>query len=314
MSIIGVDERRIRSIAKILEKTVVKPSLNVFDDKLYPSRGVDEELVLRYFLVMVAMDHRLSRPGKTYEACLDDGCYHGADLLYRLGKKMFDENPSFFSPDKLSLVNVDHVKGWLTVGGAQPPDPEVRALLLRDLGVKLMKLYGSSVKEMIQISQGRLRSTDGYGLLDLLRVFRAYEDPVEKKSLLLVKFLKHRGLFNPVDRLDIPVDNHLTRIALRLGLAMVSGTLWHKIRNGVETGRDEDLIIRLIVREAYRRLVDESKVDVGALDDYLWKHGREVCSRDNPRCSECVFKNACLARINRDFMVNEHVYYNTWYY
>lgn len=314
MFVVGVDERRVRSVSKVLVNRVAPSPIDVFDEKFYPGKGVEDELVLRYFLVMVAMDHRLSRPGKPYEACLEDGCYHGADLLYRLGKRMFDENPDFFSPESLSRITVDGVKEWLSIGETQPPDPEVRAMLLRDIGVKLIKLYDSSVAKVIELSQGRLRSSGGYGLLDLLRVFRAYEDPVEKKSLLLVKFLKNRGLFNPIDKPDVPVDNHLTRIALRLGLTMVSGKLWLKIKSGVEVTREEDLIIRLTVREAYRCLIEESGVDPGVLDDFLWKHGREVCIRDKPRCNQCVFRNVCLASIDSNFMVNEHVHYNTWYY
>ncbi len=317
MSMIGVDYRVVDRVSRILSKKGFGelPVLDVFDERYYPGRGVERELVLRYFIVMVAMDHRLSRPGRPYEGYVDGEFYHGADLLYRLGKKMFDEDPGFYSPENLSRIGVDDVKRWLSIDGVEPPDLVVRVYLLRDLGYKLVKLYSGSVSNLLDKAGDRLRgSIVEPGLNDLLKVFHAYSDPVEKKSMLLAKFLIARGLFNPVDRLDLAIDNHLTRIAIRLGLVMISGDLWRKIREGVEASYDEDLLIRLVVRKAYHMVVEKTGIDPRVLDDYLWIMGRETCLRDKPLCEKCLFKNICLAYRNNVFMVNEHRYYNTWFY
>jgi hypothetical protein len=316
MLMIGIDTRSIERVARILSKHGVKlEKLDLYDQRFYPPRDTDRELVLRYFLVMVAMDHRLSRPGKPYEACLSDGCYHGADLLYRLGMKMFNENPGFFSPENLSRITREDVLNWLSIGEIRPPDPEIRAFLLRDLGTKLSKLYDGRVERILELSNNRLRGVNGgYGLIDLLRVFRAYADPVEKKALLFAKFIIGRGLFKPVDEMDVAVDNHLTRIAIRLGMIMISGELWDKIRRGVEVSKEEDVLIRFFVRRAYRELSRKIGIDPGVIDDHFWIMGRSICVRDKPLCDKCVFKNICLARRNTSFMVNEHTFYNTWYY
>lgn len=318
MFVVGIDERYVREVSKVIVKridSISSGTIDVYDRRYYPPGDADVESVLRYFLVLVAMDHRLSRPGRPYEACLDDGCYHGADLLYRLGMKMFEENPSFYDPHRLMEIRVEHVLNWLSIGSASPPDPGTRAMLLRDLGLKLVKLYDSSVEKLIENSRKRLRgSGEQEGLVDKLRVFRAFEDPVEKKSMLFIKFIVARGLASFDDKPTLPIDNHLTRIALRLGMVMVSGKLWDKIKNGVETSLVEDIMIRYTVRTAYEKLVEESGVDVRVLDDFLWKLGREVCLRNNPICEKCVFNESCLARSNKNFMVNEHVHYNTWYY
>lgn len=316
MLMIGIDKSVIDRAARLLVKRGINlEKIDLYDKRYYPGKECDRESILRYFIVMVAMDHRLSRPGKPYEACLENGCYHGADLLYRLGMKMFKENPDFFNPENLSRISIDDVKKWLSIGEISPPDPEIRAYLLRDLGVKLVKLYGGSVEELIRSSNNRLKGENGReGLLDLLKLFRAYEDPVEKKSLLFAKFIIGRGLFKPIDQLDLPIDNHLTRIALRLGFVMVSGDLWNKIKSGIEVDREEDVMLRLFVRRAYRELSVKSKIDPRLLDDHLWLMGRRICIRDKPLCRKCLFKNICLAYKNNTFMVNEHVFYNTWYY
>jgi hypothetical protein len=317
MEVVGVDETIVERVARVLRNNKPElPRLDLFDDRFYPPRDADRETALRYFLVMVAMDHRLSRPGRPYEACLDDGCYKGADLLYRLGSKMLREDPLFFSPERLAKVTIEEVKRTFSAGSAEPPDAEVRAMLLRDLGYKLTKLYDGSVSRILELASNRVRGTLlEPGLADLLRVFRAYEDPVEKKTMLFAKFIVGRGYFQPIDELDVAVDNHLCRVAYRLGLVTVSGPLWRKIKEGVEVTYDEDVLLRLVVRRAYKLLATRSGLSPTLIDDYFWIMGRTTCTRDEPpRCDKCLFKGFCMARKNSAFMVKEHVYYNTWYY
>uniref|UniRef100_A0A7C2FPF5 Iron-sulfur cluster loop n=1 Tax=Thermosphaera aggregans TaxID=54254 RepID=A0A7C2FPF5_9CREN len=317
MELLGIDTLVIDRMSRILQRNSEKMQrLDVFNPKFYPPSNEGKEQVLRYFTVMVAMDHRLSRPGRVYEACLEDGCYKGADLLYRLGKMKLDEKPDFFNPEYLSKIKEKDVEEWLSIGDARPVDIELRTRLLRDLGEKLIKLYDGMVSTMLDASNNRLHG-DGInpGLADLLRVFRAFEDPVEKKSMLLAKFLYFRGLFKPIDKPYIPVDNHLTRIALRTGMVVVSGRLWNNILNMKEVSLSDDIMIRLIVREAYGLLSEKSGLSVWELDDHFWIHGRTICIRsEQPLCEKCMFKGFCKARRNNAFMVYEHTYYNTWYY
>ena len=317
MDIVGIDRTIVERVARIIKNHKNElPRLDLFDSRFYPPRDADPEDVSRYFIVMVALDHRLSRPGKQYYACLENECYKGADLLYRLGMKKYIEEPDFYSPGKLSGITVTDVKNMLTADNASPPDVEVRTILLRDLGLKLMKLYDSSVLKLLSQSNNRLRGEiDKPGLVDNLRVFRAYEDPVEKKSMLLAKFLIARGLFNPIDKLDVAVDNHLARIAYRLGLVMVSGILWEKIKNNIEVSYEEDILLRLLIRRAYRQVAEKSGVNVELIDDYFWIMGRSICLRDaEPLCQKCLFKGFCRARRNNAFMSLEPINYNTWYY
>lgn len=315
--IIGVDQAIIDRMARTMKNLETKISpLNVFDDRYYPPSSEPADRVLSYFLVMVAMDHRLSRPGRSYQAIIDGVEYRGADLLYRLGRIKYEEDPDFFTARRLANVEMEEVAKWLSAGQASPPDLETRVMLLRDLGEKLDRLYGGNPINLLELAGNRLRgSLDKPGLLDLLKVFRAYEDPVEKKALLLAKFLTRRGLISPHDGAGIPVDNHLTRIAYRTGLVMVSGTMWAKIRDGLEVSREEDVLLRMVVKHGYEEVAKRSGLDPFLLDDFLWVHGRNICLRDSvPSCDKCVFKGFCRARKNKSFMVTEHFYYNTWYY
>jgi len=317
MEVIGIDTRIIDRAARVLGKN--KPALaqlDMYDTRYYPPENTDRELVLRYFLVMVAMDHRLSRPGKPYEDCVDGEFYHGADLLYRLGMKKFMEDPDFFSPEHLANIGIEEVREWLSTDNASPPDIPVRTLLLRDLGFKIIKLYDGRVDKLVGGEEIRIHGDIASpGLAEKLRVFRAYEDPVEKKIMLLAKFLEARGLIKIQDELDLAIDNHLSRIAYRLGIVMISGPLWDKIVRGEEVTWEEDVLLRMTIRRAYRLLARRSGVKPGLLDDHLWIMGRKICLRDSePLCNKCLFRNFCMARRNAKFMVREHTYYNTWYY
>ncbi|MEM4513372.1 MAG: iron-sulfur cluster loop [Ignisphaera sp.] len=309
-----INANKVKDAAKCFTKLDLKP-MDLFDSRFYPSHNESLSNTLMYFLVMVAMDHRISRPGRLYKAVVDGEEYKGADLLYRLGMKMYESNPHFFSPENLSKIGEEDVVSWLSVGDATPPDPKVRAILLKDLGLKIMRMFSGNPDEIIRICEGFLRKEDGLGLLDILRMFKAYSDPVEKKSMLLVKFLSYRGILNVADvkNIRVPVDNHLTRIALRLGLVTLEEYLEDKVRKEEEVSYDEDIIIRYSVREAYRYLSSYANLNAFHLDDFLWNFGRTTCLRDSPQCFRCFLRYICRAYETKMFL-NEHNFYNTWYY
>jgi len=309
-----ISTSKIKDVSVIIKNLPIKP-LNVFDTSFYPSVDESIDRVLAYFLIMVAMDHRLSRPDKPYEAEINGRLYRGADLLYHLGIRKFEEDPEFFTPERLVFITHDDVTKWLSVKGVFPPDPELRAYLLNDIGIKSVKLFNGDFTKLLEISEGFLRRKNGNGILDLLKVFKAYQDPVEKKSYLLIKFLVYRGLFNPLDEenLNIAVDNHLTRIAIRLGLIELENEFTEKITKRIEVSHDEDIIIRLSVREAYKLLSRFSNVNIFLLDDTFWMFGRNICTRDSPKCKECPFKEVCMAYRSGVYLA-EHIYINTWYY
>jgi hypothetical protein len=311
-----IDLERIALVSKVIKSLNLGSSrFNVFDPRYYPPPEDPLKKVALYFFVMVAMDHRLSRPGKPYEATVDGEKARGADLLYRLGMKMYREKPEFFDSTNLAKVTTDDVIAWLHIDEARVPDPQLRALLLRDLGQKLLSLYSGDVLALIHHSKGYLRSLEGYGLLDLLKIFKAYQDPVEKKSFLLVKFLVYRGVFRPrdVENLHVAVDNHLTRVALRLGIIRLEEMLFKKVLNEIELLHDEDILIRISVREGFKAMSKESDVDVFLLDDFFWLFGRSICMQRNPKCFSCPFRWVCRA-YEENIFVNDLNYYNTWYY
>ncbi len=320
---------RVAPLAKRLVEEYSRKGVDSFtDERYYPPPSHSREDVARYFLVMVAMDHRLSRPGKPYEALVDGERYHGADLLYRLGMKKYTEDPGFFEPERLAEIRVRDVLEWLCVGEVCPPDPERRASLLRDLGVKLVKLYGSSAYQLLEASKGRLRGApEEPGLLDLLKTFMAYNDPVEKKAFLLAKFVERRGLLavRDAENKRVPVDNHVTRIALRLGIVRVEGPVLEKYSRGIAFNEYEDVLLRVLVREAWHSIASIAGIDDFILDDLLWAGGRKNCVREEPLCNKCsrgpfclegrcAFSQVCPVGLGAWKPLDEHLFLDTWWY
>jgi hypothetical protein len=231
---VKTDHQRIMRLAKKIGRIRLS-RIDVFDENFFPGKNSLEEDTVRYLLVMVAMDHRLSRPDTRYEAFVDGEYYEGADLLYKLGKKVFDKDKEWFSPERLSTITKKEVIEWLSPNDkVRPPDPEIRTLLLRDIGLKLLKLYSGRASSLYKESCGKIVDRiRGCGLIDRLKVFQAYNDPVEKKPHLLAKFLIARGLFSPIDNDNerVPVDNRLVRLALRTGIVQLSSISKDEIGN-----------------------------------------------------------------------------------
>lgn len=308
------------------------------DDLYYPSLSCDGELIADYFFFMVAIDHRTSIGDFSFNGRVHGREFHGANLLWRLGKLKFNSDPETFLPSNMKNVSTRDILEWFRVDFPLPTwvwDPDVRVFLLRDTATKLVKHYDGSVLNLIEKSGGYLYC-DGAGLIERLKIFRAYEDPVGKKAFLLVKFLERRGLLEVVDEdnLNVAVDNHLTRIALRLGIVHVDVETLNRIVDGKKFTSTEDYALRLRVRETYKLVSAFSKVRPTVLDDFLWLFGKYCCRREAPVCvtgcdridcpvmnlvgncyHSCPLYSVCKGRFNPKLqMIPEHNFTETWYY
>tara|TARA_Y100000588_G_scaffold19367_1_gene19862 strand:- start:13372 stop:13872 length:501 start_codon:yes stop_codon:yes gene_type:complete len=73
----------------------------------------------------------------------------------------------------------------------------------------------------------------------------------------------------------MPVDTHIFRVSKRLGLI------------GAKINADD-------AHDILEPMVDPD--DVFAFHMYLIEHGRKICKAQRPKCSECVFEDACPSR------------------
>ena len=194
---------------------------------------------------------------------------------------------------------------------------EINPIEINKRIAKTQKIDPIIISKTVELFEkhGEYLFNNGRGIVEVLKMFKAYEDPVGKKAFLLIKFLHRRGLIKVKDlyRFEIPVDNHLTRIALRLGIVKPDQDILDLIEKDVEVSSDVDYEIRLSVRTAWKIVSKLSGIDLMLLDDFLWTYGRTVCKYGLPDCNYCIFKNTCTSYLNNRF-INEHRYTLTWYY
>ncbi len=300
-----LEYRHIRRVSKIFERMELRRD-KYEDPRYFPPPDCDVELQLAYYTVMVGIDHRTSSPFGQFEGYVDGEFFHGADLLYRLGMKIFEEEPEFFLAENLARLASERAMRLISFNGKPLWDYHVRTLLIRDIGIKVMEYYDGSFRRLLNINTIA-------EMIERLSIMRAYEDPVHKKIYLLAKFLDGRGLlrFRDPENFHVPVDNHLARIAIRLGIVMLSD--YEPIIKRIEVTRDEDITIRTKIMTAWKEVSKISGYDPFTLDDFLWSFGRKICTRDNPKCQNCPLNQVCIARENRTYWP-EHRHTLTWYY
>jgi len=261
------------------------------DPLLYPDRKTDLTLSANFFFFLVAIDHRTHPDEGTYEGIVNGTKLTGAELMYALAKRRLREDQAFFSPKSLCKVSVDEIINLFRVTEPRPmriAGPEERTVLLRDCAEKLQSNFAGSILNAVSQSGGWLCREDGQGFLQQLKQFKAYEDPMNKKSFLLVKFLERRHFINIRDpgNLHVPVDNILLRLALRTGIVkLIDYDLDRKIRSNEAVSQEQERMLRQSTLEAFNKVALSINMNATYLDDILWEFGRAHCQVPKPFCS-----------------------------
>ena len=159
---------------------------------------------------------------------------------------------------RLRYVSAGDVAEWFRADGEPIGDPERRAALWRELASGLERDYGGSAVTLLGAASGMLAGPGG--LLERLGAYRAFSDPLAKKSFLFAKIAERRGWLNVLDpgTWEVSADNVLMRLALRSGL--------------VSPGPLDD--VRSATRAACKELAARTQVSPPVLDDMLWELGR----------------------------------------
>ena len=205
-------------------------------------------------LFLCAVDHKA---GYEREHEIEGrGPFRGSALMWEAGLAAARREPGLLTAKRLREVGEDELDGWFEVEGDRLADPGRRAALWRDLADGLIGSYAGSAQTLLDEAEASLPV-----LLGLLREFRAYSDPLAKKSYLLAKIAQRRGWFAVSDpRLwQVSADSVLMRVALRSAL-VAPGPLER---------------VRADTRARLRMLADAAGIEVPVLDDMIWELGRE---------------------------------------
>ncbi len=147
-----------------------------------------------------------------------------------------------------------------------------------------------SADQLHEASGGRI-ATRSTNLLSLLAEFRAYDDPVRKKSFFFLELMQNAGLWKYVDpeQLGAPIDYHEVRGHLRIGTVDIRDPdLRAKLLEGREVTQEQDVCIRQAVYKALTLVSEYSGLrNPGQLHYMFWNVFRSCCTRDSPHCDSC---------------------------
>ena len=188
-----------------------------------------------------------------------EGPYEGSALLWALGLRAERRAPGALTAQSLLRVNPAAISAVFRVGQDQVQEPEARADLWDDLARGLLERYDGDAGQLVAATGGRLGGDEG--ALKHLGGFKAFSDPLQKKSFLVCKIWERRGWLEVADpeNWQVSADNVLMRLALRSGL--------------VQQGNVEE--VRAATRDAFKQVAEEAGISPPALDDLLWEKGRD---------------------------------------
>lgn len=321
----SVDNVQCRSVAKII-KTHGVPKDE--EDTSIQSLATDE--LANFYLLLVAICHQTQSLCGTVDGVGKRGWdYLRLKLLDSVERDRSILTREFWgdlTPDALEDLFRDPTKGS-TLSGV-----EERVALVHDLATRYSALQIDSIQRVYEQSGGCV-SRDDKGLLVRLNSFRAFADPVQKKSFFFLGLMGNTGSWSYVDAEGIgaPVDYHEVRGHLRLGTVRLSTDIEVKIRAMEPVSQSEDVAIRAAVAAAISLVAKDVSCTPMQLHYLFWNLFRNVCVRDNPHCFEiganaglperynrllekqcCPLNSICISAGNSNGLI-EHSFTTDWY-
>jgi len=252
------------------------------------------DLRMLYFIV-VAICHQTSPIGRPrLEGTIDGRFCYGWDYLREKLLGAAKADPYILSREWLVTAEAGDVIMILhdKERGSTISDPKGRAELLRDIGARMYKDGVRHVDEYYDKSGGWLKDRTGSeGLESMLSRFDAYgRDPVKKKLSYFLILMNRYGFwdYRDIKNLGAPVDYHEMRLHLRLGtVRVIDPRLREKVNAGSILTTDEDVAIRMAVRQAIFEIAEYSGRTPADLHYFFWNMARNCCRRDETHCISC---------------------------
>jgi hypothetical protein len=285
VSPVGIDSAACERVASLIGSLEVPA-----DYEEVPPMNLAPAELGNFFLVLIAICHQTSPPdGLPLAGKLNGVFRRGWDYLVGRFADAVRADGALLSSARWSRISAQEVSRLFEDPelGNRLRGAEIRASLIRDLGAKMLAKGWTTANDLYSHCKGRV-ATGKPNLLEVLAGFRAYNDPVKKKSLYFLAVMGNTGLWKYEDRhsLGPPVDYHEVRGHLRLGTVQVHDPeLLRRMKEGRRVTAEEDIALRRSVYDAIMIISDRSGYRNPSQLHYLfWNFFRAVCLRENPQC------------------------------
>jgi len=287
-ALVHVDEAACERAANVLRSSAVPD-----DREDSPLTDLSSEEIGNFYLFTVAICHQTSPVGQApLQGEVSGVLKRGWDYLTARFEAVVHDDLKLLTPYRWRMLRGSEIATIFRDRrfGDLLTNPEGRADLIRDLGDRMVANDWEFADDLFAASGGRVGSGQP-NLLELLQQFRAYRDPVRKKSLFFLALMRNHGLWKypDEDRLGAPADYHEVRGHLRLGTVKVDDSrLAAKLYNQEAVSEEEDLAIRTAVSDAIALVAEKGLLRSPSQAHYLfWNVFRSCCLREEPHCIEC---------------------------
>ena len=284
---VTVDRKACELLARL-----IAPQQIPQDREELPSLQLPASLVGNFFLLLISICHQTSPPGRLPLVGRVHGkVRRGWDYLFQRLLDSARKDHDLLAPSYWTRVSSEEIRRLFADAefGARLTDPEGRCRLIRDLGENMLSSGWSLADDLYRHCQGRV-ATGQPNLLEVLARFKAYSDPVKKKSLYFLSVMRNQGRWRYSDDASLgpPVDYHEVRGHLRLGTVRINDQdLLKKLKSQLPVTASEDVALRQAVYDAIMLISQRSGVCNPSQMHYLfWNVFRSVCLRENPQCFE----------------------------
>jgi hypothetical protein len=247
-------------------------------------------LIGNFFLFLVSICHQTSPPNSPpLQGKVGGVILRGWDYLLQRFYEHARGDLSLLNPTIWANLKGRDVQLLFTDSefGDRLIDPEFRSYIIRDLGTQMIASGWANADELHKLCGGRIAIGDP-NLFTVLARFRAYNDPVRKKSCYFLSLMRNTGTWTyaDIESLGPPVDYHEVRGHLRIGTISISDpNLLTKIHQGKKVSPTEDVILRQAVYQAIMLISSASGLRNPSQLHYLfWNIFRSVCLREDPQC------------------------------
>lgn len=235
---------------------------------------------------------------RTFEGTINGRWLRGWDYLVEASRRCTED----FRTERILAYGAEELRRLLSddVDAVSSPIDRVEERLeqLHDCARRLGDDYDGEAMGVYERSGGWL--TGEGGLLALLSEFRAYSDPLQKKSVLLAGMLHEIGVWplRDPENLKVAMDYHAMRVALRSGMVEVLDSgLARDLREQKPVSEETNQAVRTAVSEACDVVVREAELSVFAFDKLIWHLGRSCCFYEHePICGLARGLGACFKR------------------
>ncbi|HLG54445.1 MAG TPA: hypothetical protein VI485_03880 [Vicinamibacterales bacterium] len=284
-----VDTERVKAMTELLSRTDVPAESEEasVDDKL------PKTLLPDIYFVLVAICHQTSPIGELpLIGTIDGRELKGWDYLREVCLRAAQRDNAWFTPERLAVVSEDDLNTILQIGHAPVHLNTLaeRASLMRDIGERMKATGLRSITELFERCDRTLSKPDGSGFLAEISKFRAFRDPVRKKSAFFVALMQNQALWTLRDpnNLPSPVDYHEVRGHLRCGTVQITeAALAERVRKGEEVSEADDIQIRAAVSEAISQIGIGTGLAPSRLHYLFWNIYRGCCTHEKPHCHAC---------------------------